>query len=200
MYLVKLFLAKLRARRDKLYRILLQLINDKQIRKQVAFQMWRNKVIALKCNESTVTIQKFLGDVQKKLLNRKNHKKLRRINEGLQILARLKYPKREAFNAIRSEANRKVFTKFNDDLANKRKDHLKTAYDAIHDAAIRNLLNRLFKIPDSARLRILRRRFNLWRDNANKLKKDEAAKKIQRKFRSGRNRNKRNNKKNLLGD
>lgn len=127
MYLAKLFLAKLRARRDKLYRILLKLINDKQIRKQVAFQMWRNKVLAMQCNESTVTIQKFLGDVQRKLLDRKNRKKLRRINEGLKKLAGLKYPKREAFNAIRSEANRKVFTKFNDDLANKRKDHLKTA-------------------------------------------------------------------------
>ena len=105
------------------------------------------------------------------------------MEKGLNQLMNMKFFLREPLDKIISESNRVVFTKFNDDLAKKRKNHLKDAYDAIREEEKRYLLNRLFGIPDSLKHKILRKAINKWKDNADRMGKRHAAECIQKNYR-----------------
>jgi hypothetical protein len=162
----------------------MNLINDDELKKKCAFNLWRHNAKAMELDENSRIIQNFVGKILDKIKNKRNRTNLKNISKGLDILSNLKGPLRDGFNAIRSEANRKTFTKFVNDLDNKRKDHLKTAYDAIRDAEKDKLLNKLFNIPESARLRILKKWFDIWKDKADKLGRNWAARTIQRAWRN----------------
>ena len=183
-YLAKKLADNLRKRKAKLYKILMNLINDDELKKKCAFNLWRHNAKAMELDENSRIIQNFVGKILDKIKNKRNRTNLKNISKGLDILSNLKGPLRDGFNAIRSEANRKTFTKFVNDLDNKRKDHLKTAYDAIRDAEKDKLLNKLFNIPESARLRILKKWFDIWKDKADKLGRNWAARTIQRAWRN----------------
>ena len=182
-YLARKKLAQLRAKRDRLYNIFLELMNSRDHKKRAAFNKWRNNANKMKMNESSEIIQDFMGDVKKKLKSRKDNRKKKNIEKGLNILANMKPNMKEPFDKIKSESNRKLFSKFVDDMDNKRKDHLKTAYDAIKEAQKNYLLNKLFKVPERLRLKILRKALNKWRDNADKIAKKHSAEMIQKNYR-----------------
>ena len=188
MYLAKKLVDMLRKRKAKLLRILLRLIDNEELKKKVALHLWNHNAKAIANDENARIIQDFVGKILEKLKNKLNRKNLKRYSDGLDILSKLKPHIKEAFDKIKNEAIRKRYllglTKLFDLLDAKRKDHLKTAYDAIRDSEKDKLLNKLFKIPDSARLRILRKWFDIWKDNADKLGKDWAARTIQRAWRN----------------
>ena len=89
-----------------------------------------------------------MNDIKQKIEDRNRLRRRRAIRKGLEHLQNLKPNMKEPFDKIKSESNRKLFSKFNDDLADKRINHLKTAYNAIDEAGRNYLLRRLFKIPD----------------------------------------------------
>ena len=181
--LAKLFVNKLRRRKQKLLNIILNLTNDNELKKKVAFNLWRHNAKLIAVDENSRIIQNFVGSILDKLRNKKDRAKLKNISKGLDILSQLKLPYRLGYNAIKSESNRKLFTKFNDDLAKKRRDHLKYAYDAIRQEEMRFLLNRLFGIPESGRKRILKKFIERWNDKANKIARKHSAEMIQRNYR-----------------
>ena len=153
------------------------------MKKKVAFNLWRHNAKLIAVDENSRIIQNFVGSILDKLRNKKDRAKLKNISKGLDILSQLKLPYRLGYNAIKSESNRKLFTKFNDDLAKKRRDHLKYAYDAIRQEEMRFLLNRLFGIPESGRKRILKKFIERWNDKANKIARKHSAEMIQRNYR-----------------
>ena len=184
MYLSRLFLEKLRKRKQYLLTILLRLFNDDDLKKHVAFRLWRHNAKKLELDYYSRVIQHFVGDILSKLRNKNSQEKLKRISDGFAILCRIKIPYRLGFKAIKSEQNRNIFTKFNNDLSNKRNNHLKSAYNGIRDKEKAYLLLRLFKIPESGRKRILRKFIIRFKDKAMKLARMQSAKMIHRNYRS----------------
>ncbi|MGL4947770.1 MAG: hypothetical protein ACRC42_00040, partial [Mycoplasma sp.] len=181
-YLARQQANRLRKQQENLLRLMLRLLNNKDLIKQAAFNLWRANINAKKLNDSSIIIQNFMGDIDKKLKARKEMKKRHNITKGVNILSNWKCFLREPFNMIKSESNRKIFDQMKDDLDNKRKDHLKNAMKKIKDEEARRLLNRLFGIPENLKKKVLKKAMDKWRNNARNSAENEAAERIQRNY------------------
>ena len=199
-YRAKKLLADKRAKRDRLMRLLLKMINDRDLQKQVGFNIWRANANSMKLSDSSKIIQNFMNDVRAKLAEKKRQRKHRNMIKGLEKLMNMKFFLREPLQKIISESNRKIFTKFNEDLMAKRRNHLKAAYDAIREEEQRYLLNRLFGIPTTLKHKILRKAMNKWKDNADRTARRHAAERIQKNYRLYHNRMIKNKIQDLLKD
>ena len=73
----------------------------------------------------------------------------------------------------------KIFPKLNDILNKNRKDVVKDSWDSINKYIIDKLLRKLFPLAENARNRILKKVLTTWKDNADDVKKNDNATKIQ---------------------
>ena len=114
-------------------------------------------------NENASKIQKYWKKFQNKLKNDKEK------------LLDIKFGARHSIDKLISEKNRKIFTKFNDDLKQKRLDTLKNCFDKIKKRGNDNVLKQLIKIPDAFKKRILKKYLFTLRDKTDKLAKKRGA-------------------------
>ena len=181
-YKAKQKLANLRNKKNRLLKMLLHAMNDRDLQKQVAFNLWRSKANIMKLTDSSRIIGLFMEEVKRKLNERKQQKRQRLLNKLANALVNISYVKEEPFTKIKSESNRNKFSAFNDLCLNKRKTNLQTAFDKIKEEEKRFLLNRLFNIPQSIKDKILKKAINNYRDKAIATAKKHSAEMIQRNY------------------
>ena len=173
---------KARKERDRLMRIKnllfkLTLHKDDIINNKLYITLRKWVAIAknMTFNENASKIQKYWKKFQNKLKNDKELARKLKIQNGLEKLLDIKFGARYAIDKLISEKNRNIFTKFNDDLKQKRLDTLKNCFDKIKKRGNDNVLKTLIKIPDAFRKRILKKYLLTLRDKTDKLAKKRAA-------------------------
>jgi hypothetical protein len=163
-----------------------------------AFMKWLNITRNLQCNDNAKIIQKFCREVQEKLRRKKELARQLKIKNGLEKLLNIKFGSRYALDKIDSEKNRNIFKSFNDILKNKKDNILKDCFDNIKDRAFYNVLKKAVKIPDTLRLRIIKKFIYILKDKTDKLGKKRAAETISKNWKIYLNDKKQKNKKEIL--
>ncbi|MCQ2815840.1 MAG: hypothetical protein MJ252_01105 [archaeon] len=176
-------LKKKRDIRDRMLALILKNINDNDLKKQVSYNIWRNKTNLLGMNENARIIQDFADDIKDKEERRLRARKNIGYKKLAKTLANLKSPYEEPFNKIKSEANRDKFNRMMEILNDKLRGLKKDGYDAIKKEELRYLFDRLFKVPEAFKKRILQKYFDKYHDNAIKLGRLRSAEMIQKNWR-----------------
>ena len=162
------------------------------------FMKWLNIVRNLQCNDNAKIIQKFCRRIQDKLRMKKELARQLKLKNGLEKLLNIKYGSRYALEKINSEKNRNIFKNCIDMLKKKRIDTLKDCFDKIKKNAFDNVLKKLIKIPDSLRIRIIRKFLNIMKDKTDKLGKKRAAETIIKNWKIYLNNKRQKNKEDIL--
>jgi hypothetical protein len=165
-------------------RFMLNLMKNRDLRHlNKAYKLWRHKAIGDIVMQAAKTIHDFCDERILKYIRRKDQEvkdKFRKLAEGLEknkvslpAVKLLRYWLRlhPAMEAMRKH----IFDKFRYNIDN---------YDKL------KCMWKLFRIPKSCSLKMLRRAYLKWWETADKLKKDSAAKLITKNLRNNRQRNK----------
>ena len=134
-------------------------------------------------NDNARIIQEFCRDILKKCKEQKDSNDKKKRFNGLIKLLNIKFGKQYILDKIKSEINRNKFKKFNDDLKKHRLDTLKECFDKIKKTAFDNKLKSALNIPDSLKKRILKKIIIIWKENADKIVKNNGANKIIKNWR-----------------
>ena len=196
---------KARSEKDRLLRIKKLLIiylikKEKNTNNKLysAFTKWLNIVRNLQCNDNAKIIQKFCRGIQEKLRRKKELARQLKIKNGLKKLFNIKFGSRYALDKINSEKNRNIFKRFNDMIKNKRLVTLKDCFDKIKQRAVDNVLGKALQIPDTLRLRILKKFIHILKDKTDKLAKKRGADTIIKNWKIFLNNKKQKNKQEIL--
>ena len=164
------------------------------------FIKWLNIARILAVNENAKIIQDFCREIQGKLNEQKELKKKLRIHNGLDKLFNIKIGAKYFFDKLRSARDKNVFKQFNDNLKKHKLTTVKDVFDKIRKTAFDNKLKTVLKIPQSLRIRILKRALDNWKNNATKTGKRHGAELIQKNLRIFLKKKKYENRKNILKD
>ena len=174
---------RLKRIKELLAKLIIQKYNISNNKLYIYFTRWLSNARIMAINDNARVIQEFCRSILKKCKDeRDSNNKMKRIN-GLLKLVDIKIGKRFIFDKIKSEINRNIFRKFNDDLKKHRLDTLKECFDKIKKTAFDNKLKSALDIPDSFKKRILRKVILIWKENADKITKNKGADKIIKNWR-----------------
>ena len=183
--LIKMIIQKNKVSNNKLY---------------IYFTRWLSKARIMAINDNARIIQDFCRDILRKCKEQKELNDKLKMHNGLNKLINIKFGKKYVFDKIRSENNRNIFKKFNEDLKNKRKDILKDCFDKIRQTAFDNKLKSVVKIPDVLRKRIFKKFIYIWNEKADKVARKHGAEKIIKNWRIYNLKKKKENRDEILKD
>jgi len=169
---------RLRNIKDLLLKITIQKHNTSNNKLYIYFTRWLSKVRIMAINDNARVIQGFCRDILQKCKEQKELNNKLRMNNGLSKLFNIKFGKRYVFDKIKSENNRNIFKKFNDDLKNHKLNTLKECFDKIKNTAFDNKLRGALEIPDNLRKRILKKIITVWKENSDKTARRHGAETI----------------------
>ena len=149
---------------------------------RVYFNKYKLIVKRLSVMENADIIKKFCKFIRRKVRKEKDDNRMDIIKKALEILDKFKPGRRFSLDKIRQMRNRKLFDKVINDLANKRKKSLKDVFDKLFGYGKDLLNNRVFKIPDNLRKRLLDKWLKIWLEKAKKLSKLRAAEMLQKNW------------------
>ena len=191
---------RLKRIKELLVKIIIQKYNISNNKLYIYFTRWLSNARIMAINDNARIIQEFCRSILKKCKEeRDSNNKMKRIN-GLLKLVDIKFGRRFVFDKIKSEINRNIFRKFNDDLKKHRLDTLKECFDKIKKTAFDNKLKSALDIPDSFKKRILRKVILIWKENADKITKNKGADKIIKNWRIYNLKKKKENREEILKD
>ena len=191
---------RLKRIKEILVKLTIQKYNISNNKLYIYFTRWLSNARIMAINENARIIQEFCRGILKKCKDEKDSKdKMKRI-KGLAKLLNIKFGKRFVYDKIRSEINRNIFKKFNDDLKKHRLDTLKECFDKIKKTAFDNKLKSALNIPDSLKTRILKKIIIIWKENADKIARNHGADKIIKNWRIYNLKKKKENRDQILKD
>ena len=191
---------RLKRIKEILVKLTIQKYNISNNKLYIYFTRWLSNARIMAINDNAKIIQEFCRGILKKCKDEKDSKdKMKRI-KGLAKLLNIKFGKRFVYDKIRSEINRNIFKKFNDDLKKHRLDTLKECFDKIKKTAIDNKLKSALNIPDSLKTRILKKIIIIWKENADKIARNHGADKIIKNWRIYNLKKKKENRDQILKD
>ena len=176
-------LNRLKGIKERLKRILLRKSNNINNKKRIALYRWKNNANVRKFNDSSKVIQNFMNEIRKKMDDRREMLRQRKIQKGLDKLFNTKFGCKDAFDKIKTNGEQKTLNKFFTTIIEKRTTTLKETYDRIKNQAKNNLLRKVMKVPDNLRNRIYKKFIDTWKINTDKLNNKFAASKIQKNWR-----------------
>ena len=169
---------RLKRTKELLIKIIKQKYNISNNKLYIYFTRWLSNTRIMAINDNARIIQEFCRSILKKCKDEKNsNDKMKRIN-GLLKLLDIQFGKKFIIDKIKSEINRQIFKKFNDDLKNHRLNTLKECFDKIKKIVFDNKLKSALEIPDSFKKRILKKLIIIWKENADKITRNNGADKI----------------------
>ena len=163
---------QLQTKKRILSKCIIQKYNITNNKLYIYFTRWLNKARLLKINDNARVIQGFCRDILQKCKEKKELNNKIKMNNGLIKLMNAKFGKKYAFDKIKSQRNRDVFRQFNDDLKKHRFNTLKECFDNIKNTAFNNKLKSAINIQDNLKERILKKYLDIWREKADKLRKN----------------------------
>ena len=169
---------KLKKIKELLIKMVIQKHNVSNNKLYTYFTKWLSKVRIMAINDNARVIQGFCRDILRKCKEKKELNDKLKVNNGILKLVNIKFGKKYAFDKIKSENNRNIFKKFNDDLKKHRLNTLKECFDKIRQTAFDNKLKRALTIPDSLKTRIIKKVIQIWREKADKVGRKHGAEKI----------------------
>ena len=191
---------RLKRIKEILVKLTIQKYNISNNKLYIYFTRWLSNARIMAINDNAKIIQEFCRGILKKCKDEKDSKdKMKRI-KGLAKLLNIKFGKRFVYDKIRSEINRNIFKKFNDDLKKHRLDTLKECFDKIKKTAFDNKLKSALNIPDSLKTRILKKIIIIWKENADKIARNHGADKIIKNWRIYNLKKKKENRDQILKD
>ena len=191
---------RLKRIKEILVKLTIQKYNISNNKLYIYFTRWLSNARIMAINDNAKIIQEFCRGILKKCKDEKDSKdKMKRI-KGLAKLLNIKFGKRFVYDKIRSEINRNIFKKFNDDLKKQRLDTLKECFDKIKKTAFDNKLKSALNIPDSLKTRILKKIIIIWKENADKIARNHGADKIIKNWRIYNLKKKKENRDQILKD
>jgi hypothetical protein len=149
------------------------------LRVPLAIRQWLSNVKKQEPNKNANILINFFKKIPKKITDKKNKDKIERITKALEVLDTLKPDTKGPLNKLKFITRMKIFPKINDIIEKNRKEVIKDTWDAINKHIIDKLLRKLFPITENARKRILKNILTTWKDNADDVKKNDSATKIQ---------------------
>ena len=166
---------KLKRINELLIKIVKQKYNVSNNKLYIYFTRWLSKVRIMAINDNARIIQDFCRGILKKCKEEKeSNDKMKKIN-GLIKLVDIKFGKQFIFEKLRSNNNRYIFTKFNEDLKKHKLNTLKECFDKIRKTAFDNKLKSALEIPDSLKKRIIKKVITIWNEKADKIKRNRGA-------------------------
>ena len=164
--------------KELLIKIIKQKYNISNNKLYIYFIRWLNNARIMAINDNARIIQEFCRSILKKCKDEKNsNDKMKRIN-GILKLIDIQFGKKFILDKIKSEINRQIFKKFNDDLKKHRLNTLKECFGKIKKIAFDNKLKSALEIHDSFKQRILKKLIIIWKENADKISRNNGADKI----------------------
>lgn len=133
-----------------------------------------------------------MSEIRKKMDNRREMLRQRKIQKGLDKLFKTKFGCKDAFDKIKSDGEQKVLNNFFTKIIERRKTTIIETYDRIKNQAKNNLLRKIMKIPENLRNRIYKKFIDNWKINTDKLNNKFAASLIQKNWKLYLMRNRKN--------
>ena len=183
-----------------LIKIIIQKHNTSNNKLYIYFTRWLSKTRHMAINDNARIIQEFCREILEKCRREKELNNKLKMHNGLSKLLNIKFGKKYVFDKIKSENNRNVFKKFNDDLKKHKLDTLKDCFDKIRQTAFDNKLTRALNIPDSLKTRIIKKFILIWKDKADKVGRKHGAEKIIKNWRIYNLKKKKQNRDQILKD
>ena len=171
-----------KSKNNKFRDIILKFSHESPLR--VYFNKYKLIVKRLSVMENADIIKKFCKFIRRKVNKEKYDNRMDAINKALELLDKFKPGRRFSLDKIRQMRNRNLFDKVINDLSNKRKNTLKDVFDKLFGYGKDLLNNKVFKIPDKLRKRLLDKWLKIWLEKAKKLSKLRAAEMIQRNWKN----------------
>ena len=137
---------------------------------RIYFNKYKSTVKRIILMENADIIKKFCRVIKKKIINEKYDNRMNIINNALNILHNFKPGRKFAIDQIKYTRNRNLFNKVFTDIGNKRRNILKDIFYKLFTYGKDKLNNRVFKIPDKLRLRVLNKWIKIWDEKAKKLR------------------------------
>ena len=191
---------RLKRIKELLIKITIQKHNISNNKLYIYFTRWLSNARIIAINDNARIIQDFCRGILQKCKEQKELNNKLKVNNGLIKLINIKFGKKYAFDKIKSENNRTIFKKFNDDLKKHRLDTLKDCFDKIKQTAFDNKLKNALDVPDSFKQRILKKIILKWKENADKLARNNGADIIIRNWRKYNLKLKKENRDQILKD
>ena len=191
-------LNRLKGIRDRLKRNFLRRENKVKNQKRLAIKKWKYNAKIINYTNSSKIIQDFMNEIKRKIENKNDMIKKLKIEKGLNKLFNIAFHSKYIFNKILSERNRKIFENFNNILMNKRNDIIKEVFKTIKDNVKDYSLNKILRIKNDLRNRILKNIISTWKNNTDKKSRNHAAELIQKNYNNYKNKIKKNKKEGLL--
>ena len=135
-----------------------------------AMAKWRKNARKLECHENAKIIQDFCREIQQKILDDKNRRNMENYKNLANTLNNLKASPKEFLDKLKEIRRNKILEDLLNDLAKKRLDNLKDAFDKIRESPKYRYLNDLLNLKDDLRDRLLRKYLNIWRNKAMRYK------------------------------
>ena len=161
-------LNRLKGIRDRLKRNFLRRENKVKNQKRLAIKKWKYNAKIINYTNSSKIIQDFMNEIKRKIENKNDMIKKLKIEKGLNKLFNIAFHSKYIVNKILSERNRKIFENFNNILMNKRNDIIKEVFKAIKDNVKDYSLNKILRIKNDLRNRILKNIISTWKNNTDK--------------------------------
>ena len=150
---------------------------------RVYFNKYKLIVKRLSVMENADVIKKFCKFIRRKVDKEKKDNRMNIIKKALNILDNFKPGRKFSLDKIRCMRNRNLFNKVISDLSNKRRNILKDVFDNLFNYGRDILNNKVFKIPDNLRKRILNKWLKIWEEKTKKLSKLRSTEMIQKNYR-----------------
>ena len=175
-------LNRLKGINDRLNRAILRKTNNINNKIRLALYKWKNNANVRKFNDSSKVIQSFMSEIRKKMDNRREMLRQRKIQKGLDKMFKIKFGCKDAFDKIKSNGEEKTLNNFFNKLTERRTNTIKETYDKIKNQAKNNLLRKIMRIPENLRNRIYKKIIDTWKTNTDKLNNKFAASLIQKNW------------------
>ncbi len=166
---------RLKRIKELLTKITVQKHNISNNKLYIYFTRWLSNTRIMAINENARIIQDFCRGIMQRCKEQKDLNNKLRMNKGILKLGEIKFGKDFIVEKIKSEINRNKFKKFNDDLKKHKLNTLKECFDKIKKTAFDNKLKNALKVPDTFRKRILKKIIIIWKENTDKVARNQAA-------------------------